>query len=167
MSKVSKGIQRFEESLLILSMVLILVLIFSQALFRYLFGSGLVWGEELARYVHIAQVWLGASLAIKTGGHIRVTFFRDLFTTRIKKVLDIIATILFFGFMVFIAYKGTFFILQLIETGQKAPSMGILMAIPYTVVPIGGFLMGIRLIQQLIGIFKGDLLEEEIEGVEQ
>lgn len=160
-------LKKFEEIFLITTMVVILLLIFSQAFFRYFLGSGLIWGEELARYIHIAQVWIGASLAIKTGGHIRVTFFRDLFKDKAKMYLDLLATILFFSFMVFISYKGTQFIIQLIETGQKAPSMGILMAIPYTVVPLGGFLMAVRLIQQFSAILKGDLLEEEIEGVEQ
>ena len=163
-----KGIKKLEEVLLVSSMALILVLIFSQALFRYLFGSGFVWGEELARYTHVAQVWLGASLAIKTGGHIRVTFLRDLFSVKLKKYIDLLSTLLFFLFTLFIAIKGTEFILQLINTGQKAPSMGILMAIPYTVIPLGGLLMSIRLIQQFIAILKGDLIAEEVlEGVEK
>jgi len=160
-------LRKFEEIVLVGTMVLILVLIFSQAAFRYFFGSGLIWGEELARFVHVAQIWLGGSLAIKMGGHIRVTFFRDLFSTNIKRFIDLLATAFFFIFMLFIAIKGTEFVLQLIETGQKAPSMGILMAIPYTVIPLGGLLMAIRLVQQLITVWKGELLEEEIEGVDQ
>lgn len=165
--KVLNVARKFEEIVLVGTMVLILLLIFSQALFRYFLGSGLVWGEELARFVHVAQIWLGGSLAIKTGGHIRVTFFRDLFSTKVKKVIDLIATTAFFIFMVFIALKGTEFVLQLVNTGQKAPSMGILMAIPYSVIPLGGALMAIRLVQQFISIIKGELLEEEIEGVDK
>src|SRR5690625_2243624 len=94
--KMMSYIRKSEEILIVISMVLILLLIFSQALFRYLLGSGFVWGEELARYLHIAQVWVGASLAVKTGGHIRVTFFRDLFKTNTKKYIDLLSTLLFF-----------------------------------------------------------------------
>lgn len=149
-------------------MILILILIFSQALFRYLLGSGFVWGEELARYLHIAQVWVGASLAVKTGGHIRITFFRDLFKTNTKKYIDLLATLLFFLFTLFIAIKGTEFILQLIDTGQKAPSLGVLMAIPYTVIPLGGFLMCLRLFQQFKSIWQGNLIEDDgLEGVDK
>lgn len=166
MKQLSKLFGKFEEIFLIASMAVILLFIFSQALFRYFFGSGLIWGEELARYVHIAQVWIGGSLAIKTGGHIRVTFFRNIFNQQIKKWLDLLSTFLFFTFMLFIAIKGSQFIMNLMETGQKAPSMGIPMAIPYTVVPLGAFLMVIRLIIQLRSILAGDLLEDEIEGVE-
>lgn len=165
--KILYVIRKFEEIFLVSTMVVILLLIFSQATFRYFLGSGLIWGEELARYVHIAQIWIGGSLAIKTGGHIRVTFFRDLFKTKGRKIIDLLATLLFFIFMVFIAVKGTEFIFHLIETGQKAPSMGILMAIPYTVVPLGGLLMAIRLIQQFRSILKGELLDEGIEGVDK
>ncbi|WP_301109773.1 TRAP transporter small permease [Sporosarcina sp.] len=167
MKKFLRFIEKFEEIFLVTTMVAILLMIFSQALFRYFFGSGIVWGEEFARYIHVAQVWIGSSLAIKMGGHIRVTFVRDLMNDTCKKVLDLLATFLFFVFMAFITYKGTLFILQLLETGQKAPSSGILMAIPYSVIPLGAFFMVLRLIQQFRGILKGELLEEEIEGVEQ
>lgn len=163
-----KGLRKVEEALLVSSMALILILIFSQALFRYLFGSGFVWGEELARFVHVAQVWLGASLVIRTGGHIRVTFLRDLFSRNIKKYIDLLSTSIFFLFTLFIAVKGTEFIIQLVSTGQKAPSMGILMAIPYIVIPLGGLLMSLRLIQQFRSILKGELIAEEaLEGVDK
>lgn len=160
--KVLDLFRKLEEIFLVGTMVIILILIFSQAFFRYFFGSGLIWGEELARYLHIAQVWLGASLVIKTGGHIRITFFRDLFNKKIKKYIDLTATLLFFLFMFFIAYEGTQFIIQIFGTGQKSPSMGILMAIPYTVVPIGGLMMAIRLLQQMRSILQGNLLEEQM-----
>lgn len=165
--RISNIVKRAEEILLILSMVAILFLIFSQAFFRYLFGSGIIWGEEFARYVFIAQIWLGSSLAIKTGGHIRITFFRDLFGATGRKALDLLSTILFFIFMLFIAYKGSSFVIELIGTGQKSPSMGILMAIPYTVIPLGAFLMAVRLVQQFRTILTGKLLDEVTEEVEQ
>lgn len=165
--KILNVARKFEEIVIIGTMVLILFIIFFQATSRYLLGSGLIWGDELARYVHVAQIWLGASLAIKSGGHIRITLIRDLFKEKGRKYLDLFATIIFFFFMVFVAVKGTEFIFHLIETGQRAPSLGILMAIPYTVVPLGGFLMVIRLIQQFKMILKGELLDEGIEGVDQ
>lgn len=165
--KVLDGFRKIEEILLVITMILILFLIFIQALFRYFFGSGLIWGEELARYLHVAQVWIGGSLAIKKGGHIRVTFVRDLFNKTGRKILDLLSTFLFFSFMVFIAIKGTDYILQLVSSGQRSPSMGISMWIPYTVVPLGGFLMAVRLVQQFISILKGNLLAEKIEGVQE
>ena len=160
-------IRKFEEIFLVSNMVVILLLNFQSGDISIFFRKWTDLGGELARYVHIAQIWIGGSLAIKTGGHIRVTFFRDLFKTKGERLFDLLATLLFFIFMVFIAVKGTEFIFHLIETGQKAPSMGILMAIPYTVVPLGGLLMAIRLIQQFRSILKGKLLDEGIEGVDK
>lgn len=154
-------VHKIEEVFLALTMVAILLFIFSQAFFRYLFGSGIVWGEEFARYVFIAQIWLGSSLAIKTKGHIRVTFFRNLFNVFGRKFLDLLSTTLFFIFMLFIAFKGSGFVIELVNTGQKSPSMGILMAIPYTVIPFGALLMVIRLIQQFRKILAGEILDEE------
>src|SRR5699024_8773918 len=117
---------------------------------RFFLGGGLSWGEELARYIHIWQVWLGSSLLIKNDEHIKITFAVNLFPAKIKKYINILASICFFILVVFISFKGTAFILQILESGQKSPSMGVLMSVPYLAIPLGGLLMSIRLIQNII-----------------
>lgn len=163
--KLSTIYGKAEEIFLVISMLMIVLLIFGQAFSRYFLGSGIVWGEELARYLHVGQVWLGSSLVVREGGHIRVTFMRDLFSQRVRKYIDITASIIFFALTTFIAISGTKFIMQLFETGQKSPSMGVLLAIPYMVIPLGGLLMSIRLIQQIIKLYKGS--NDAVEGVKE
>ena len=64
--------KRFEELILVPSLVFTVILVFSQVVMRYVFQSSLYWSEELARYLFVWQTWLGASLAVREASHIRI-----------------------------------------------------------------------------------------------
>ena len=48
------------------------LIIFVQVVLRW-FGRSLVWAEELARYIMLYQVWIGAAYAVREDAHIRIT----------------------------------------------------------------------------------------------
>ncbi|SFE56828.1 TRAP transporter small permease [Alteribacillus iranensis] len=146
--------ERGEEVFLVLTMAAMVALIAFQSVSRYLLGNSLAWGTELAIYLHIWQIWLGASLGIKKQEHIRVDVFVKLFPPKIKMVLDLIALLVWFGFALFLAIQGTIFINSISGSGQTSPTLDIAMWIPYIAIPLAGVLMAIRLIQQMYGIVK-------------
>lgn len=140
---------KLEEHILALTMILIVVLVFGQAVSRFFMGVSLSWGSELAVYLHILQVWVGASLAVRTGENVRIEFFVDLFPRKVKFYLDLLALLIWFGFALFIAIAGTIFVLDIFESAQRTPTMRILLGIPYLAVPLGGVLMTFRLGEQM------------------
>lgn len=154
--------KKVEEVILVITLVLMVALIFSQVSLRALSIGSLTFGDELSRYLHILQVWIGASLAIRKGEHIRITFFVNLFSGRMKMALDLLAIISWFAFALFIAVEGTSFINGIFHSGQTSPSMGIPMWIPYISIPLGGLLMSIRLIQQIFLIVKNQPEDKEL-----
>lgn len=63
----------FEEyvcAALVLLMVFCLAL---QVVMRIFTGSSFAWTEELSRYSFLWAVFVGAALAVKRGGHVRIT----------------------------------------------------------------------------------------------
>src|SRR5699024_12556076 len=91
-----KKLNRFEEVFLITTLALMVALIFGQVVGRYVFQSAPSWTEEATRYIHIFQVWMGASYAEKLREHIRITAFVDLFKGNIRKIIDMISTYILF-----------------------------------------------------------------------
>ncbi len=154
--------ERIEEVIIIITLALMVALIFSQIGLRAFSLGSLTWGGELSRYLHILQVWIGASLAIRKGEHIRVTFFTNLFSGKIKMAIDLLAIISWFAFALFIAIEGTSFVSGIFDSRQTSPSMGIAMWIPYLAIPLGGLLMSIRLIQQMVFIIKKQPQDKEL-----
>ncbi|MEC3883993.1 TRAP transporter small permease [Halobacillus sp. HZG1] len=146
--------ERLEEILIVITMALMVLLIFYQVVSRYVFNDSMSWTEELARYVHIWQVWIAASFAVRKGKHIKVEMFKDLLPPLFRKIIDFIALGLWFFVAVTLAYVGSEVILSLIEQGQVSPAMRVPMWWAYLAIPVGGLLMSIRLIQQFIFLIK-------------
>ncbi|MCD2137865.1 TRAP transporter small permease [Salinicoccus halitifaciens] len=158
--------KRIEEFILVLTMALIVAILFTQSILRFFGGFSLSWGAELAQFLHIWQIWIGASLAIRLQSHIGVDVFVRLFPYFIQKIFRVIVIICWFVFAAFLAIAGTQYILDIMSSGQTSPSLRIPMWIPYLVIPIGGVLMIIRLIQQLYLLITDKINLNETEEIE-
>lgn len=143
-----------EEYILVGSLIFTVALIFIQIIMRYVFQQSLSWSEELARYVFLWQIWLGASYAVKEQRHLRIEVLKDAFKGVGKKYLEIITLLIWFGFSLFLAIKGSQLTIMLIQRGQVSPAMQIPMAYAYASVPIGCGLMAIRLVGQITRVWK-------------
>lgn len=151
-----KKLERAEEVFLVLTLVVMVALIFGQVVGRYVFSDAPSWTEEMARYIHIFQVWIGASYAVKLREHIRVEAFITRFKGLPRKIIETITLSIWFGMALFLAYFGTDLVLSSITNGQVTPAMQLPMWIPFLAIPIGGAGMCMRLIQQLFKIWQGD-----------
>ncbi|MDR1119846.1 MAG: TRAP transporter small permease [Dysgonamonadaceae bacterium] len=66
----------------------IVVLIFTQVLFRYLLNSSLNWTEELAKYLFVWMTFIGAAAAFKDRMLIGVDFFVQLLPAKYRRLAD-------------------------------------------------------------------------------
>lgn len=160
-----KKFEYLEEMILVLTLAIMVALIFAQVVGRYVFSSAPSWTEEMARYIHIFQVWIGASYAVKKRQHIRIEAFIDLFRGTSRKILETLALIIWFGLAVFLAFFGTQLVLASFQNGQITPAMQIPMWLPFLAIPIGGAGMALRLVQQFIMIWRtnDDVPSEEVQ----
>ena len=126
-----KLLNRFEEYFLVATLVIMVVLIFGQVIGRYIFHSAPSWTEELARYIHIFQVWIGAGYAVKLREHIKIEVFVNLLYGTPRKIVEMISLIIWFLLALFLAYFGTILVLDSINYGQVSPAIQIPIWIPY------------------------------------
>ncbi|MEL3970852.1 TRAP transporter small permease [Rossellomorea oryzaecorticis] len=143
-----------EETILVLTLALMVALIFGQVVGRYVFSSAPSWTEEMARYIHIFQVWIGASYAVKKRQHIRIESFIELFKGTARKVIETVALIIWFLLALFLAVFGTQLVLASLQNGQVTPAMQLPMWIPFIAIPLGGGGMALRLLQQMVTIWR-------------
>lgn len=158
---------KIEEHILAITMILIVLLVFAQAASRFVLGVSLSWGSELAIYLHILQVWVGAALAVRSGQNVRIEVFVNLFTSKVKFYFDLLALLIWFSFALFLAIAGTVFVLEMFETMQRTPTMRILLGIPYLAIPFGGLLMTLRLVEQIVNLFKNKSSDKPLLGREE
>src|SRR5690625_3743947 len=104
-------------------MIVMFFFIFIQSTSRYLLGTSFSWGSELAQYLHIWQIWIGASLAVRMHSHIKVDVFINLFSSKTKKYLNLIAILCWFFFAGFLVFVGSKYVSEVIYRGQVSPSL--------------------------------------------
>ncbi|WP_319560222.1 TRAP transporter small permease [Marispirochaeta sp.] len=77
-------------------LVLVSLVVFYSVLLRYVFKSPLAWSEEVARYMFIWMVFLGFSIAEKSGDHFRIEVFIEMVTPKVRLIIEIFLNILIF-----------------------------------------------------------------------
>ena len=146
--------EKFEEYFLIYSLIFTVSIIFLQVIMRYIFKNSLAWSEELARYIFLWQIWVGASYAAKKSKHLRVGIISSYLSDKGKIVVEIIVLVLWIGFSIFLTTKSGELTSVLFARKQLSPAIRLPMGYAYASVPVGCGLMAIRLLQRLYSNIK-------------
>lgn len=139
--------ERFEEVIGVVLLGVVLGLIFIGVLLRLFFNSGISSQEELSRMLYVVVVYLGASYGMRSQDHIRVVVVFNLLPAYLQKILRVItdAIWLFFNTMIIL------YALKVHQTMVQFPGYSAVLQIPmhyvFFIVPVGFFLMSLRLIQ--------------------
>lgn len=148
--KIAKAYNSFESTVLMISLAVIVAVIFSQVVMRYVFNDSLSWSEELARYLFVWFSWLGVSAGVKDNEHLRVEFLamglkrKGLIKT--NEVVSIIVNLVWLATTVIVAYYGAVVVAGQMELGVVTPAMRFPVYFGYLCIPICSTLVGIRLI---------------------
>ena len=139
-----------EEWLLVLLMSAEVIIVFWQVLARFVLKTPSAWSEEIARYMFIWLVWIGAAYATKENKHIKIDILSSKFKGTTKVIMDIITGLLFVALLVFMFFTSlkvtkTVYDSNSIATGSHMP-----MWIAWLSLPLSMFLMLFRFIQNTI-----------------
>ncbi len=152
LTKTSDIIDKIVQWFVFTAIFLMTIIISLQIIFRVFFDA-LSWTEELSRYLLVWSSFLGASIGIKRGAHIAVTFFTDQLKGNLAKIVKSISLILT---LVFFYYAGIHGIkLIQMQVFQVSPSLNLPMRHVYLVIPLSMFIMMFHTISELFHSFEG------------
>ncbi len=134
-------------------LILMVVVVFAQIIFRFFIGSSLSWSEELARYLMIWLSFLGASAGVRRGAHVGVEFLLRSLPGRKRAFLSKLILALGLLFFLIVFWKGIT-ILKVVRY-QSSPAMGISMMYPYMAISVGGFISLIHILDALLSVKGG------------
>ena len=109
---------KLERALLLTCYTFIVSSIIVEVVRRFGLSFSSVWGEEMARYMFIYLVWLGAAFAVKRRLHIRIDLLHNFLSVRKKIATNIFSEIMTIGFCTFMFYLS-------IETFMVAVKFGV------------------------------------------
>lgn len=136
-------------------------IVFTQVLLRYFFLHPLAWAEESARFLFIWVALLGAALGVKDRAHFSITMVSARFPASIRPALNVLLAVSASWIFYIMITEG--WGLVLLNRNQESPAIGVLMSIPYFVIPLSGLLMLIFTWSDLITHWGGKGEEEARE----
>ena len=140
----------FEEYLLVVLMVVEVVVVFAQVVTRYVFHSPLAWSEELARYMFIWLVWIGAAYATKMRQNIIIDVVCSKFKGNVKLISEIINFVLFVVLMLFMLWTTSTVMMQVYESNSIGTGTHLPMWIVWLSLPLSMALNLLRYTQNFV-----------------
>jgi len=158
MKKLGEIFDKFERDALMIALTIMVVVIFTNVIMRYIFNNSLSWSEELARYLFIWFSWMGVSAGLKDGAHLRVEILtsslikRKMYKT--NEAINIVVALIWLATTVVVAYYGFVVVQSQMSLSVVTPAMRIPVWIGYLSVPMCSIVIGARLIANIIASTK-------------
>ena len=119
--------------------LVIVGLMATNVLLRYLFSVGTVWSQELEWHLLVPLILFGMSYALRHGEHVRVDICYARFSGRVKVFVDLASAVLVVAISVLIIWFSVKYVQQAYVIDEGSPDPG---GIPHrylikSLIPIG------------------------------
>ena len=104
--------------------LIIVALMATNVLLRYLFHTGSVWAQELEWHLLVPLVLFGTSYALRHGEHVRVDIFYGRFSPRAKMIVDLVSALLAITISVLFIWYSFHYVQQSYVIGENSPDPG-------------------------------------------
>lgn len=126
-----------------------LALVLTNVILRYFFGHPQSWIDEYSVYFVVWGVLIGIAVALRDDHHIKVELLFNFLPLKIKRYVSIFANLVGLGFCGLYTFYGCQLVQTYMMTGQNSVDTQTPMWIINLIIPISGFMLGIRFIEKL------------------
>ena len=140
-------LQNIEEYIIGIVLLLQLLIVFFNAISRYLISWDLAFALEIVTSLFPWITFLGAAVAVKRKGHIGFSLLTDLFPETLRKYVSYFGSFLVFSLFGVITYLGTDMVMFERATHQGTPALELPTWIIELSIPLGSLAIIIRTIQ--------------------
>lgn len=150
---------------LVAMFTLMVVVIFLQVIFRYVFNAPLAWSEEVGRYLFIWTTFMGASVGFYYNKHIRVValteFMKNIRCRSAILLLCDIICLIFIGLFFTEGARVTYRVWSMGQVGNAATWLPI--GLVYLSIPLSSFFMVLNVLVYAIINCRMMITGKEIE----
>lgn len=128
------------------------VIVFANVVARYYLSASLAWSEELARFMLIWLVFLGAVLAYVHNEHLGLDILVNNIPRRLAQLVTVLADILVLLALYLLAKGG--YMMTVDSWDWEAPATYIPFGYVYIVIPIAGVIMCLQTLLKMAGSIR-------------
>lgn len=153
LQKIKMGFIKSLEVLLMVMVAVLTLTVLWGVFTRFCLGSQAAYTDELARVLLVWVSMVGAALAFGVKAHLGVDFFVNMLHPEARKTLSMLVQV------VTAALAGVVFViggwgLAMSQMGQQLPTLPISRGLVYISIPLGGVLICLFAVENLVEIFK-------------
>lgn len=130
----------------------LVVVVFMQVLFRYVFKFPLIWAEDATTFSFIWLAFLGTSLGVRYQAHFGLDTALQLLPPGGKRILSLLVNFAILILSFFMVKEGWTF--TIVSKGLRSYAMGIPMNWMYAAVPAGGVLCLIFALEDSVRLLR-------------
>ena len=104
--------------------LVIVALMATNVLLRYLFSTGSVWAQELEWHLLARLILFGSSYALRHGAHVRVDIIYGRFSERSKAIVDLASAILAIAISALFIWFSLHYVQQSYVIDEGSPDPG-------------------------------------------
>lgn len=141
------AIDRMAAGIVIVAVAAMLLVVVAQVFFRYVLNASLVWAEEAARYLLVLTTFLGTSVAMRRGAHMRITAFLGLVAPGSLRAVEMAAQgAACLVYAVLVWYGAA---LARENFTQASPAMRIPLGWVYLMIPATGVMLALQALERI------------------
>ena len=163
--KILNAYCRFLCWLMVASLAVMVVLVFTNVVLRYAFNSGIAVSEELSRWLFVWLTFLGAIVALNEGAHLGTDSLVSRLPVIGKKACLLVGHLLML-FVCWLLFKGALDQVR-INWESNSAAMEVSMAIFYGCGMVFAVSGAVILINNLWRLVTGQLSEAELIGIRE
>jgi TRAP-type transport system small permease protein len=167
--KTAKGLNKFINLISVILLASMAILVFGNVILRYIFNSGIMWSEEMSRFLFIWLCFLGAVGAMWDNEHLGVDMIVKKLPGLLKKIVYTISSFIIL-YLLWLIIDGSWKV-SILNLHTPAPVTGLPMFYIYiTGVVMGVFMVGIVVANIYYAWFKKgaiDILVQSKESEEE
>ena len=136
--------------------LVIVVLMATNVVLRYLFSAGTVWAQELEWHLLVPLILFGMSYSLRHGEHVRVDILYSKFPDRAKAIVDLVSALLCMALSVLVIWLSLKYVQQSYVIDEGSPDPG---GIPHrylikSLIPIGFALLFVQSIASALACIE-------------
>lgn len=153
--KISNVIDRLAGFLAILLCSTMTIVVLLGVFYRYVLIDPLAWSEELSTFAMVWLTMIGGSMGIKRYSHVGVSYVVESvqFLNRNRNYIEVLVNILILCFLCVLLKEGR--ALAVFASSQTSTALGISMFWPYCGLLIGGAMMALQVMSQIVDGLTG------------
>jgi len=160
MKAIEKNLMRAMNTVIVVSLALMVIMVFSNVVLRYVFNSGFTASEELSRFLFLWLIFIGAIVAMKESAHLGV----DTLVSRLPRGGKIFCVLVSNALLLWVCYL--FFVGSWRQTvvglGTDMPATGISMAWHYATGVVMSIGIGLIVLNNTWRVLTGKASDAEL-----